>query len=253
MCRLNAAERVSKIDGLSIRDTKVLDELQMLLGLKTLPKYIETYDISNTAGTDNVAGMIVFKDGVPYKKAYKRFAIKTFEGQDDYGSMREVLSRRFENYEKHKGEEGFGVLPDLILLDGGMGQLNAVLPIVEKYDFLDKTFGMVKDNHHKTRALVGRYGEIAIKPTRSVFKLITFIQDEVHRFAIGYHHKRQSKNVITMQLTEIEGIGTKRAKSLIKHFGDINKIATASVDELKNVQGITTKCAESIYNFYHNN
>ncbi|MBQ4156056.1 MAG: excinuclease ABC subunit C, partial [Clostridia bacterium] len=139
MCRLNAAERVSKIDGLSIRDTKVLDELQMLLGLKTLPKYIEAYDISNTAGTDNVAGMIVFKDGVPYKKAYKRFAIKTFEGQDDYGSMREVLSRRFANYEKHKGEEGFGVLPDLILLDGGMGQLNAVLPIVEKYDFVDKT------------------------------------------------------------------------------------------------------------------
>ncbi len=253
MCRLNAAERVSKIDGLSIRDTKVLDELQMLLGLKTLPKYIEAYDISNTAGSDNVAGMIVFKDGVPYKKAYKRFAIKSFEGQDDYGSMREVLSRRFENYEEQKGEEGFGVLPDLILLDGGMGQLNAVLPIVEKYDFADKTFGMVKDNHHKTRALVGRYGEIAIKPTRSVFKLITSIQDEVHRFAIGYHHKRQSKNLVAMQLTEIEGVGQTRAKNLFKHFGDINKIATASVDELLEVQGITNKCAQSIYNYYHNN
>ncbi len=253
MCKLNAAERVSKIDGLSIRNTKVLDELQLLLGLKSLPKYIEAYDISNTAGSDNVAGMIVYKDGVPFKKAYKRFAIKTFEGQDDYGSMREVLSRRFENYEKQKGEEGFGILPDLILLDGGIGQLNAVLPIVEKYDFADKTFGMVKDNHHKTRALVGRYGEIAIKPTRSVFKLITSIQDEVHRFAIGYHHKRQSKNLLTMQLTEIEGVGVKRAKSLLKHFGDINKIATASVEELMNAEGITKKCAESIYAFYHGN
>ena len=253
MCRLNAAERVSKIDGLSIRDTKVLDELQNLLGLKTLPKYIEAYDISNTAGKDNVAGMIVFKDGSPYKKAYKRFAIKTFEGQDDYGSMREVLTRRFNEYEQHKGEAGFGTLPDLILLDGGIGQLNAVLPIAEKYEFADKTFGMVKDNHHKTRALVGRYGEIAIKPTRSVFKLVSTIQDEVHRYAIGYHHMKAAKGFISMQLTEIEGIGPKRAKSLIKHFGDINKIATASVDELKEVEGITEKCAGSIYAFYHNN
>lgn len=252
MCRLNAAERVSKIDGLSIRDTKVLDELQNLLGLKTLPKYIEAYDISNTAGKDNVAGMIVFKDGSPYKKAYKRFAIKTFEGQDDYGSMREVLTRRFNEYEHHKGEEDFGTLPDLILLDGGMGQLNAVLPIAEKYDFEDKTFGMVKDNHHKTRALVGRYGEIAIKPTRSVFKLVSTIQDEVHRFAIGYHHKKSAKGLISMQLTEIEGIGQTRAKNLIKHFGDINKIATASVAQLTEAEGITQKCAENIYNFYHN-
>ena len=252
MCKLNAAERVSKIDGLSIRDTKVLDELQNLLGLKSLPKYIEAYDISNTAGKDNVAGMVVFKDGSPYKKAYKRFAIKSFEGQDDYGSMREVLTRRFNEYEQNKGDEGFGTLPDLILLDGGLGQLNAVLPIAEKYGFADKTFGMVKDSHHKTRALVGRYGEIAIKPTRSVFKLISNIQDEVHRYAIGYHHKKAAKNLISMQLTEIEGIGIKRAKNLLKHFGDINKIATASVDELKSVQGMTAKCAENIYNAYHN-
>lgn len=251
MCKLNAAERVSKIDGLSIRDTKVLAELQTLLGLKTLPKYIEAYDISHTAGKDNVAGMIVYKDGVAYKKAYKRFAIKTFEGQDDYGSMREVITRRFKNYEEHKGEDGFGVLPDLILLDGGMGQLNAVLPIVEKYGFLDKTFGMVKDNHHKTRALVGRYGEIAIKPTRSVFKIITSIQDEVHRFAIGYHHKRTSDSMVHTQLIEIEGVGQKRAQNLIKHFKDINEIATASIDELQKVSGITKKCAENIYNYYH--
>ena len=252
MCRLNAAERVSKIDGLSIKDTKVLDELQSLLGLKELPKYIEAYDISNMAGKDNVAGMIVYKNASPYKKAYKRFAIKTFEGQDDYGSMKEVLSRRFFEYEKTKGTEGFGVMPDLILLDGGVGQLNAVLPIVEKYDLCDNVFGMVKDNHHKTRALVSRYGEIAIKPTRSVFKLISQIQDEVHRYAIGYHHKKSGKNLVSMQLTEIEGVGPNRAKSLLKHFGDINKIAVASVDELKQVDKITQSCAQSIYNYYHN-
>lgn len=251
MCRLNAAERVSKIDGLSIKYTKVLDELKNLLGLKALPKYIEAYDISHTAGKDNVAGMIVFKDGSPYKKAYKRFAIKSFEGQDDYGSMREVLYRRFKEYEANKGLEGFGVLPDLILIDGGMGQLNAVLPIVEKYGFADKTFGMVKDNHHKTRALVGRYGEIAIKPTRSVFKLITMIQGEVHRYAIGYHHQKAAKGLVSMQLTEIDGIGQKRAGNLLKYFGNINRIATASVDELKKVDGITGACAEKIYDFYH--
>ncbi len=252
MCRLNAAERVSKIDGLSIKDTKALDELQNLLGLKKIPKLIEAYDISNMAGKDNVAGMIVFKDASPCKKLYKRFAIKSFSGQDDYGSMREVLERRMREYEINKGLEGFGVLPDLILLDGGMGQLNAVLPIVEKYGFADKTFGMVKDNHHKTRALVGRYGEIAIKPTRSVFKLVSSIQDEVHRYAIGYHHKKAKKGLVSMQLTEIEGIGPKKAKSLIDYFKDINKIATASVDELMNVSGINENNAKNIYEFYHN-
>lgn len=251
MCRLNAAERVSKIDGLSIKEAKVLDELQTLLGLKSSPKYIEAYDISNTAGKDNVAGMVVFKDTAPYKKAYKRFAIKSFEGQDDYASMNEVLTRRFNEYEKNKGLEGFGVLPDLILLDGGLGQLNAVLPVVSKYGFEDKTFGMVKDSHHKTRALVGRYGEIAIKPTRAVFKFISTIQDEVHRYAIGYHHKKADKGLISMQLTEIEGIGKTRATALLKHFGDINKIATASVDDLKSVKGITSANAKSIYDFYH--
>ncbi len=250
MCRLNAAERVSKIDGLSIKNSKVLDELQNLLGLKDLPKYIEAYDISNTAGEHNVAGMVVFKDATPYKKAYKRFTIKSFSGQDDYGSMREVLQRRLLEYENNKGQEGFGTLPDLILLDGGKGQLNAVLPVVEKYNLSDKTFGMVKDNHHKTRAIVGKNGEIAIKQTRAVFTLVSSIQDEVHRFAIGYHHKKQRKSMLTMQLTDIEGIGKKRAESLIKHFKDINKIATAEIDELLQVKGITKSTAEKIYNYY---
>ena len=141
-------------------------------------------------------------------------------------------------------------MPDLILLDGGKGQLNAVLPVVEKYNLSDKTFGMVKDNHHKTRAIVGKNGEIAIKQTRAVFTLVSSIQDEVHRFAIGYHHKKQRKSMLTMQLTDIEGVGKKRAESLIKHFKDINKIATAEIDELLQVKGITKSTAEKIYNYY---
>lgn len=255
MCRNNAAERVAQKEGAYLRDTAVLDELRSLLGLKTVPEYIESYDISNMAGKDNVAGMIVFKNGRPYKKAYKRFAIKSFEGQNDYASMSEVLTRRMAEYELHKNDEdtsfGFGKMPDLILLDGGLGQLHAVLPVLKSYDLSGRVFGMVKDSHHRTRALVGEYGEIAIKPTRAVFKLITDIQDEVHRFAIGYHHKKSEKSGVALQLLEIDGVGKKRAADLYKAFKNINKIATASIDELKAVKGMNQTVAEKIYNYYH--
>lgn len=254
MCRNNAAERIAQKEGASLRDTAVLDELRSLLGLKTVPEYIEAYDISNTQGSANVAGMIVFKGARPYKKAYKRFAVKSFEGQDDYRSMKEVLTRRMMEYELHKDdgdEDGFGRLPDLILLDGGMGQLNAVLPVLQKYGIENRAFGMVKDSHHRTRALVGQYGEIAIKPTRPVFRLITLIQDEVHRFAIGYHRKKSEKQSLNMQLCEIEGVGKKRAAALLKAFGNINDIAAASVDELAKAEGMNVKTAQSVYDFYH--
>ncbi len=255
MCRNNAAERIAQKEGAGLRDTAVLDELRRLVGLKTVPEYIEAYDISNMAGKDNVAGMIVFKNGRPYKKAYKRFAIKSFEGQDDYASMNEVLSRRMAEYDLHKDDEdnesGFGKMPDLILLDGGQGQLSAVMPIVRKYDMSGRVFGMVKDSHHRTRALVGEYGEIAIKPTRAVFRLITMIQDEVHRFAIGYHHKKSEKSTLSLQLTEIDGVGKTRAAELLKAFGGINEIATASVEQLCDVKGVTKPCAQNIYDYFH--
>lgn len=254
MCRNNAAERIAQKEGASMRDTAVLDELRSLLGLKTVPEYIEAYDISNMQGSANVAGMIVFKGAKPYKKAYKRFAVKSFEGQDDYRSMNEVLSRRMSEYEQHKTDsdnEGFGRLPDLILLDGGQGQLNAVLPVLEKYGIANRAFGMVKDSHHRTRALVGQYGEIAIKPTRPVFRLITLIQDEVHRYAIGYHRKKSEKQSLNMQLCEIDGVGKKRAAALLKAFKNINDIAAASVDELAKTEGMNIKTAQSVYDFYH--
>ena len=140
----------------------MLEELKELLGLDTLPEYIESYDISNLNGSENVAGMIVYQNGKPLKSAYRKFKIKGFEGQDDYASMAEVLTRRFEEYRRAEGGEGFGRLPDLILLDGGAGQVHAVRDVMEKMDIDVPLFGLVKDDKHRTRAVTGDGGEIAI-------------------------------------------------------------------------------------------
>ena len=221
-----------------------------VLGLSTPPMYIEAYDISNTAGSENVAGMIVFKNGKPYKGAYKRFKIKGFSGQDDYRSMAEVLDRRFAEYEKGE-DEGFKALPDLILLDGGKGQISAVLPIMQKYNLNIPLFGMVKDSKHRTRAVATSGGDILIKANRSVYTLITSIQDEVHRFAIGYHSKRRSIALLSSELLKIKGIGKNRAQSLIKHFSTLDKIKKASVNELSKVNGISADTAQAIYDFFN--
>ena len=217
MCLNNAAETLSQKAERTGREMSVLDELARLLGLPSAPRYIEAYDISNTAGSENVAGMIVYKDGRPFKPAYKRFKIKSFLGQDDFRSMAEVLDRRFTEYEKGE-DEGFAVLPDLILLDGGFGQMSAVRPVLEKHGITVPLFGMVKDSKHRTRAIAAEGGDISIKSNRAAFTFITGIQDEVHRFAIGYHKKRRSKSMLASELTEIEGIGKARAAALLKHF-----------------------------------
>ena len=251
MCLNNAAENLSEKTERTGREMSALNELASLLGLSSTPRYIESYDISNTAGSDNVAGMIVFKDGRPYKNAYKRFKIKGFEGQDDYRSMAEVLDRRFTEYEKGE-DEGFAALPDLILLDGAKGQINAVLPVLQKYGLDVPVFGMVKDSKHRTRAIATTGGDIAIKSNRRAFTLVTNIQDEVHRFAIGYHKTLHSKNTFKSELLEIEGIGKAKAEALIKHFGGIKKIKSASVEELCNVKGINQNLAETIFKFFNN-
>lgn len=151
----------------------MLEELRDLLGLKKLPEYIESYDISNLAGTENVAGMIVYKNGKPLKSAYRKFKIKGFEGQDDYASMAEVLTRRFDEYYKNPDEdEGFGKLPDLILLDGGKGQVAAVKEVLQSKNIDVPLFGLVKDDKHRTRAVTGEGGEIALSPGRSLFAFL---------------------------------------------------------------------------------
>ena len=251
MCRKNAEEKLAIKKGRTGREIAVLDELKDLLGLKKTPEYIESYDISHTAGQDSVAGMIVFKGGKPFRKAYKRFSIKSFDGNDDYRAMNEVLTRRFSEYEKSKDStEGFGKLPDLILLDGGVGQVHAVEPVLREFGLKIPLFGMVKDNRHRTRAISGDGGEIAINSKRQVFTLVSEIQNEVHRFSVAYHHQKHAKRGLSLSLTEIEGVGEKRASALLKYFKTMTAIKNAEVDELSKAPGITSAVAQNIYDYY---
>lgn len=255
LCSDNAAEKLAQHLGRSGKTVAALDELASLLGLSNPPEYIESYDISHTDGADNVAGMIVFKGGKPLKSAYRRFEIKGFSGQDDYRSMSEVLTRRFNEYEKAKHDnpsEGFGKKPDLILLDGGIGQVNAVRPVLESFGLSDiPLFGMVKDNKHRTRAIAHGGGEIAINDKRRAFTLVSDIQEEVHRFSVEYHRKKQKKTMTAMTLTEVEGVGTAKARNLLKHFRTLTAVRKATIEELCEVEGISEKIATNIYKHYH--
>ncbi len=252
MCKNNAAEAVAQLKGRTSREYTVLEELKNILGLDKIPEYIESYDISNLAGTENVAGMVVYEKGKPLKSAYRKFKIKGFDGQDDYASMAEVLTRRFDEYEKEKNtDEGFGKLPDLILLDGGKGQVAAVRQVMSLKGINVPLFGMVKDSKHRTRAITDEGHEIAISPNRKVFTFISSIQDEVHRFAIGYHHKRRSKNTFKSSLTDIEFVGETRAKALIKHFRTIENIKNADLQELEQAPKMTKNSAAAVFNYFH--
>lgn len=252
MCLNNAVQKLGEHLGRRGTETAAIDELAKLLGLSKSPEYIESYDISHTAGSDNVAGMVVFKNGRPFKSAYRKFSIKGFDGQDDYGSMREVISRRLNRYEEEKEKgEGFGKLPDLILLDGGQGQVNVVKPIIEAFGYDIPVFGMVKDSKHRTRAIADGGEEIAINSSRRAFTLVSSIQEEVHRFAISYHKKKHSKSSITLSLMSIEGIGEKKAAALLKELKTVSKIKAASVKELSEVRGISRKDAERIHEYFN--
>lgn len=253
MCLSNASQKLGEYLGRKGSETAALDELSKALGLPKPPEYIESYDISHTAGADNVAGMVVFKGGRPYKAAYKRFSIKGFSGQDDCGSMREVISRRFNRYIEEKDTDStFGILPDLILLDGGQQQVNAVRPIIEAFGLDVPVFGMVKDNKHRTRAISSGGEEIALNEGRRAFTLVSSIQEEVHRFAITYHKSKHAKSTVHSKLTEIDGIGEKKAAALLRHFKSLSKIKEAGKEELTAVSGISQKDAERIIDFFKN-
>ncbi|MBU5462176.1 excinuclease ABC subunit UvrC [Lachnoclostridium sp. MSJ-17] len=251
MCRSNAAEALAQQKGATVREYGVLEELKEVLGLDALPEYIESYDISNLNGSENVAGMIVYQNGRPLKSAYKKFKIKGFEGQDDYASMAEVLTRRFEEYRRAENAEGFGRLPDLILLDGGAGQVHAVREVMNKLGIDVPLFGLVKDDKHRTRAVTGDGGEIAINSRRQLFTFLSKMQDEVHRFAIGYHHARRSKNTFRSSLTSIEGIGEVRAKALLKYFRTVDNISKADLEELEAAPKMTKDSALAVYRYFH--
>ncbi len=249
MCRLNASEKLAQSIGKKGKELEALEELKKLLGIESAD-YIESYDISHTAGSDNVAGMIVFKDGLPFKRAYKRFSIKGFQGQDDYASMAEVLRRRFTHYLEDEGDDGFKKLPDLILLDGGDGQVSAVKPVLEELGINVPLFGMVKDSSHRTRAIATGGREIAINSNRKAFTLVSNIQEEVHRFAISYHRKKHKKSTIATTLTKIDTIGEAKAKILIKSFKTITAIKSATVDELLSIKGINETNAKKIVEYF---
>ena len=261
MCRSNAAESLSQHMGNSGREASALDELRRLLGLEKTPAYIESYDISNLQGGENVAGMGGFENGRPLKSAYRKFKIKTVSGQDDYGSMREVLTRRFTHgineasQLREKGvDEAYGSFtrfPDLIMMDGGRGQVNIALEVLEELKLDIPVCGMVKDDNHRTRGLYYNNVEVPIDKHSEGFRLITRIQDEAHRFAIEYHRALRGKGQVKSILDDIPDIGPTRRKALMRQFKAIEAVKDATVEELESAPGMNRKAAESVYNFFH--
>ncbi|MBQ5783169.1 MAG: excinuclease ABC subunit UvrC [Oscillospiraceae bacterium] len=251
MAYTNAVERLARESGRLDKGERFVDELGALLGLEKSPKVIESYDISNWGDGTSVAGMVVFADGKPYKSGYRHFKVNSVAGTDDYASMQEVISRRINRFDM--GEKGqFGTKPDLILLDGGKGHLSSVLEIVQGTSFEDvPIFGMVKDSKHRTRAIVGKEGEIAIALHKGVFRFVTEIQDEVHRFSIEYMRKNQKTKSYAVTLTKIKGIGEKKAENLMKAFGTLTKIKTLSVAQLMEAEGISERDAVNIYQYFN--
>lgn len=230
------------------RTTGAMEEIAGWLNLPKIRR-AEAYDISNTNGIESVGSMVVFEDGKPKKNDYRKFRIKTVKGPDDYKSMREVLTRRFKR--ALEGSSGFVVYPDLIMMDGGRGQVNIALEVLKELGLSIPVCGMVKDDRHNTRGLYYNNIEIPIDTRSEGFKLITRVQDEAHRFAIEYHRSLRSKAQVSSVLDAIEGVGPARRKALMKHFQDIEKIRSASVEELQEADGITQKVAQSIYAYFH--
>ena len=252
MAYTNAVERLARESGRYAREEKLLDELAQTLGLSQPPRLIESYDISNWGDGTSVCGMVVFEDGKPKKSGYRRFKMKTVAGTDDYASMAEALSRRAGEYASGAGGQ-FGCLPDLILLDGGRGQVTSVEKALAGTP-LEKVplFGMVKDDHHRTRAIVNGQGqEIAISMHRGVFTFVTSIQDEVHRFAISYQRQQQKKKSYAVTLTEVPGVGPATAKALMAAFKTVAAVRSAPPEELEKVPGVGPRTARDIWEFYH--
>jgi excinuclease ABC subunit C len=258
---LNQFKEKIKREGSVSRDgLKMLSEV---LGLKELPKRIEAYDISNTGTSEMVGSMIVFEDGMASNREYRKFIIKSQDNQNDYGSMQEVVYRRFKHAEKERNErmvqgdsspaplDKFIKMPDLILVDGGLGHVNAISEVLSQMNINIPLYGMVKDDKHRTRGLVSKGSEIDLSKNLYLLRFVTAIQDEAHRFAIQFNKKLRSKRYEKSVLDEIIGIGAKRKKALIKHFGSVNKIKTAGEHDLLAVEGITKNVAQKIYNHFN--
>ena len=255
MAKENASQQIAEQTRRTSRESSALDELARLLGLHKVPNYIEAYDISNIGSETIVAGMVVFEGGRPLKGAYRKFSVRSVVGKpDDYASMREVLTRRLERYEQHNQEGvGFGRLPDLILLDGGRGHVAAVKPLVRQMGFDIPIFGMAKDDRHRTRTIATEDGELSVSSFRAAFDLLTSIQDEVHRFSIGYSRSKHASRAMESVLRSVEGIGEKRAKNLFLRFRTLKAMEAATVEQLEETPGMTHLTALNLYRYLHEN
>ena len=249
----NDRERLKREEGRTIGAVK---ELEKMLGLKGIIR-MEAYDISNTNGFDSVGSMVVYEHGKPKRNDYRKFKIKTVQGPDDYASMNEVLTRRFGHGLREQQEEsetgGFQIFPDLIMMDGGRGQVNIALEVLEKLHLHIPVCGMVKDDNHRTRGLYFNNTELPIDRNSECFRLITRIQDEAHRFAITFHRQLRSKGQVHSVLDDIPGVGPARRKDLMRCFENIDAIRNATVEELKELPSMNEKSAQEVYKFFHQN
>ena len=231
-----------------MRTTGAVQEIRELLGIPSADR-MEAYDISNISGFESVGSMIVYDRGRPKRTDYRKFRIKTVEGPNDYASMEEVLTRRFKR--AREGSGGFTALPDLILMDGGRGQVHIAEQVLKNLDMDIPVAGMVKDDFHRTRGIWYHERELPINTASEGFKLITRIQDEAHRFAIEYHRLLRSKGQVRSLLDEIEGIGEVRRKALLRTFGSLEAIRDAGMDELAGAPSMNRKAAETVWAFFH--
>lgn len=244
----NAREEVERATTREERRSKLLEALGKMLSLEQPPKRMESYDISNTGASDIVASMVVYVDGRPLKRDYRRFKLKGIDGPDDYASMEQVLTRRFRRY--LDGDEKFSDRPDLLLIDGGHEHVKVAARVLETMNLEIPAFGMVKDDRHRTRVLVHPDGrEIGIQSIPAVFALIGQIQEETHRFAIEYHRQLQAGHVKTSVLDKIPGVGEKRRQQLLKHFKTIKAIRGASLEQLQ--EAVPKNTAQMVFDYFH--
>ena len=230
-----------------------LEEIKDLIGLKERPRRIEAYDISNISGVESVGSMVVFEDGDAKKSDYRKFRIKSVIGPDDYSSLKEVIERRFRRGVEEKKEDknsSFSNFPDLIMMDGGKGQVNAAKEILDKLNLNLEICGLVKDDFHRTRGIIYNNQEFNVDLNSRAYKMIYKIQEEAHRFAINYHRNLRSKTMFKSELDDIKLIGPKRKENLLKHFKSIDKIKKASIQELMEVESMNEKSAESLYEHF---
>lgn len=239
-------EKIKREEGRTIGAVKEVESWLGITGIRRM----EAYDISNISGFESVGSMVVYEKGKPKRSDYRKFRIKWVQGPNDYASMEEVLTRRFTH--EGKGEfDSFSILPDLILMDGGRGQVNIALQVLENLGLSIPVCGMVKDDRHRTRGLYFNNVEIPIDTSTEGFRLITRIQDEAHRFAIEYHRSLRSKGQVHSVLDEIPGIGPARRKALMRHFKSLEAIQNATVEELRKIESMNEKSAAAVYDFFH--